>query len=81
MNKEDVIQNKNEAIKMMTDYLDNCLAIDDITNIKKVNLISYWQKDYINYIKDENNFNPTKLKTYERGDIIKVNLGLILEVN
>ena len=75
MNKEDVIQNKNEAIKMMTDYLDNCLAIDDITNIKKVNLISYWQKDYINYIKDENNFNPTKLKTYERGDIIKVNLG------
>ncbi|MBR3002058.1 MAG: type II toxin-antitoxin system PemK/MazF family toxin [Clostridia bacterium] len=24
---------------------------------------------------DENNFNPTKLKTYERGDIIKVNLG------
>lgn len=36
---------------MMTDYLDNCLAIDDNSNIKKVNLISYWQKDYINYIK------------------------------
>ena len=75
MNKEDVIQNKNDAIKMMTDYLDNCLAINDDSSIKKVNLISYWQKDYINYIKDENNFNPTKLKTYERGDIIKVNLG------
>lgn len=75
MNKEDVIKNKNEAIKMMTDYLDNCLAIDDNSNIKKVNLISYWQKDYINYIKDEKNFNPINLKTYERGDIIKVNLG------
>ena len=75
LNKEDVIKNKNEAIKMMTDYLDNCLAIDDNSNIKKVNLISYWQKDYINYIKDDNNFNPTNLKTYERGDIIKVNLG------
>ena len=25
LNKEDVIKNKNEAIKMMTDYLDNCL--------------------------------------------------------
>ena len=29
LNKEDVIKSKNEAIKMMTDYLDNCLAIDD----------------------------------------------------
>ena len=75
MNKEDVIKNKNEAIKMMTDYLDNCLEIDNNTNIKKVNLISYWLKDYIKYIKDEKNFNPINLKTYESGDIIKVNLG------
>lgn len=75
MNKEDVIKNKNEAIKVITDYLDSCLAIDDNSSIKKVNLISYWQKDYINYIKDENAFNPINLKTYERGDIIKVNLG------
>lgn len=75
MNKELIIQNKNEAIKMMTDYLDNCLAINDSSNNKKVNLIAYWQKDYINYIKDENNFNPAKLKSYKRGDIIKVNLG------
>ena len=75
MNKEDVIKNKNEAIKIITDFLDSCLAVGDSSNIKRVNLISYWQKDYINYIKDENNFNPTNLKTYERGDIIKVNLG------
>ena len=75
MNKEDAIKNKNEAIKMMINYLDNCLEIDDNANIKKVNLISYWLKDYIKYIKDEKNFNPTNLKTYERGDIIKVNLG------
>ena len=75
MNKEGVIKNKDEAIKMMTDYLDNCLAVDNDSNIKKVNLISYWQKDYINYIKNEKDFNPTNLKTYKRGDIIKVNLG------
>ena len=36
MNKEDVIQNKNDAIKMMTDYLDNCLAINDDSSIKRV---------------------------------------------
>lgn len=75
MNKEDAIKNKNEAIKMMINYLDNCLEIDDNANIKKVNLISYWLKDYIKYINDEKNFNPTNLKTYERGDIIKINLG------
>lgn len=75
MKKEDVIQNKNEAIKIITDYLDGCLAIDDCECIKKVNLISYWQKDFINYIKDEKNFDPVNLKTYKRGDIVKVNLG------
>lgn len=73
MNKEDVIKNKNDAIKVMTDYLDNCL-VDD-SNIKKVNIISYWLKDYINYIKAEEQFNPVNLKTYKRGDIIKVNFG------
>lgn len=75
MNKEDVINNKNEAIKNITDYLDSCLATDDNISIKKVNIISYWLKDYINYIKEENDFNPVNLKTYERGDVIKVNLG------
>lgn len=75
MNKEDVIKNKNEAIKIITDYLDGCLATDNDTDIKKVNIISYWLKDYINYIKEENDFKPINLKTYERGDIIKVNLG------
>ena len=49
MNKEDVIKNKNEAIKIITDYLDGCLATDSDTDIKKVNIISYWLKDYINY--------------------------------
>ena len=75
MNKDDVIKNKNEAMKIITEYLDNCLSIDDDPNIKKVNIISYWLKDYINYIKNENEFNPINLKTYKRGDIIKANLG------
>lgn len=68
-------KNKEEAIRTIIEYLDNCLMIGDETNLKRVNLISYWQKDYIRYIKEENNFNPVNLKTYERGDIIKVNLG------
>lgn len=75
MNKQEVIKNKNEAIKIITDYLDSCLATDNDTDLKRVNIISYWLKDYINYIKEEKEFNPINLKTYERGDVIKVNLG------
>jgi len=75
LNKEDVIKNKNEAVKTITDYLDGCIATNNDVNIKKVNIIAYWLKDYINYIKEEKDFNPINLKTYERGDIIKVNLG------
>lgn len=75
MNKEIVVKNKNEAIKIITNYLDSNLESSNEDNIKKVNIISYWFKDYINYINSENDFNPVNLKTYERGDVIKVNLG------
>lgn len=72
--KEDVIKNKNEAIKILNDYLDTCIATD-IKHLKKANLISYWLKDYIRYIESEETFSCEKLKKYNRGDIIKVNLG------
>ena len=75
MNKEEIIKNKNEAIKIITDYLDGCLTTGNDNDVKKVNIISYWLKDYINYINQENDFKPVNLKTYERGDVIKVNLG------
>ena len=43
--------------------------------MKKANLISYWLKDYIRYIANEETFSSEKLKKYNRGDVIKVNLG------
>lgn len=42
---------------------------------KKSELITYWINDYIKYLKFEEGFIPNKLKSYERGDIIKVNFG------
>ena len=72
--KENVIKNKNEAIKMLNNYLDTCISIDS-KHLKKANLISYWLKDYIRYIENEETFSCEKLKKYSRGDIIKVNLG------
>lgn len=74
MKKEDVIQNKNEAINVLNNYLDTCIARDKM-HIKKANLVSYWLKDYVRYIEAEETFKCEKLKKYNRGDIIKVNLG------
>ncbi|MBO4293774.1 MAG: type II toxin-antitoxin system PemK/MazF family toxin [Clostridia bacterium] len=74
MQKEDIIKNKNEAIKMLNNYLDTCVSKDG-KYLKKANLISYWLKDYVRYIEKEETFNSSKLKKYSRGDIIKVNLG------
>lgn len=74
LKKENVVRNKNEAINRINEYLDNCLLLNE-KYIKKVNLLSYWLKDYINYIEQEDSFNSCKLKDYSRGDIIKVNLG------
>ena len=75
MEKENIIENTNEAIKTVKDYLEKCLANNDAVYMKKANILSYWLKDYIKYIEIEKHFNPVNLKTYKRGDVIKVNLG------
>ena len=74
LDKKKIIDNKNEAINKINEYLDNCIIKDNI-HAKKANLLSYWLKDFINYIEQEESFNSSYLKEYSRGDIIKVNLG------
>lgn len=74
LDKKKIIDNKNEAINKINEYLDNCIIQDDV-HAKKANLLSYWLKDYFRYIEQEETFNSSYLKEYSRGDIIKVNLG------
>ena len=74
LDKRKIIDNKNEAINKINEYLDNCIIQDDV-HAKKANLLSYWLKDYFRYIEQEETFNSSYLKEYSRGDIIKVNLG------
>lgn len=74
MDIEKIVENKNDAITQITDYLDKCLLQDEL-HVKKANLLAYWLKDYINYIDQEETFDSLRLKSYSRGDIIKVNLG------
>lgn len=74
LDKKKIIDNKNEAINKINEYLDNCIILDD-KHAKKANLLSYWLKDFFRYIEQEETFNSSYLKEYSRGDIIKVNLG------
>ena len=74
LNNENILKNKNEAINKLNEYLDYCFLLDE-KHKKKVNLLSYWLKDYIAYIEQEESFNSCKLKDYSRGDVIKANLG------
>ena len=74
LNDESILKNKNEAISKINEYLDACFLLDK-KHKKKVNLLSYWLKDYMSYIEQEESFDSSKLKKYSRGDIIKVNLG------
>lgn len=74
LSKENVLKNINEAVSSINVYSNKCLSSDN-KHLKKINLISYWLKDYVKYIDEEENFNSLKLKKYSRGDIIKANLG------
>lgn len=73
--KEDVILNKKSAIKAANALLESYINDPTGKHLKKANLISYWLKDYVNYIKFEEKFDPTKNIAYKRGNIVKLNFG------
>ncbi len=59
----------NQLRNLMKKYINN------ITTIDKADKLAYWLEDYARFLNFEDNFDPTYLKSYKRGDIIKVNLG------
>ena len=73
--KEDVIQNKKEAIKDLNKLLEYFINDPTGKHLKKANLMSYWIKDYVKMINKEEKFEPTKNISYKRGNIVKLNFG------
>ena len=73
--KEDVIQNKKEAIRKLNKMLELFINNPSNKRLKKANLISYWIKSFSEYVKWEDNFSSSKLIRYSRGDIIRANFG------
>ncbi len=73
-NKEYILANshKNNAISNLNFLLSYYLNTKDF---KKVHLLSYWFEDFAKYHNDSKDFDPTQLRKYKRGSIIKANLG------
>lgn len=59
----------NKLKKLMQRYISNDLTID------KADKLAFWLEDYVRFLNFEDTFDPTYFKRYERGDIIKANLG------
>lgn len=68
---DEIRAHKEKSLKIFSNYLDNLAESDP----KKADLLSYWIHTYTNYLEFEESFNPKRNKNYERGDIIRVNLG------
>lgn len=62
---------KNDALLHLECLISDYILHDD----SRADKLSYWLKDYSNYLSFEKNFNPRKNKRYKRGEILKVNLG------
>ena len=73
--KDDVIQNKKEAIKALNRMLEHFINDSSEEHLKKAHLISSWIRTYTNMINFEENFNPTRNISYKRGDILFVDFG------
>lgn len=75
LNKEDIIQHKKKAIRSLNSLLEALINSNQTDRLKKADLLSYWLESFSQYIRYENSFNPQRLLSYKRGDIIRVNLG------
>ena len=71
----EVIQHKKRAIRKINNLFESYITSRDPNLLKKTDLLSYWFEEFVNYIYAEDSFQPQRLLSYKRGDIIRVNLG------
>lgn len=74
-NKDELIAQKDSAIKSINNLLSSYIDSNNPNNLSKADKLSYWLKDYAKFLDYEPSFSPNKLKRYKRGDVVKVHLG------
>lgn len=73
--KEEIRHHKNAIITGLSEFMDSLIESADSKDAKRADLISYWLKDFQQYLSQEKEFDASKIKSYKRGDVIKINLG------
>lgn len=73
--KQEISEHKKQVLSDFSTFLDSLIASDGSNNSKRADLISYWLKDFQLYLSQEKTFDAAKIKSYKRGDVVKVNLG------
>lgn len=53
INKNNIMNNKKEAINKLDNMLNDLINTDDLRHNKKANLLSYWLKTFVDYLKWE----------------------------
>lgn len=71
MEHNDLVNHIQKTVDQLKVYLNNL----SIGNEKKAELISYWLRKYIYYLKQEETFIPSRNPDYKKGDIVRANLG------
>lgn len=73
--REELEQHSEEALKRIRSYIDDLLNSSNPDDDGRADKLLYWLEDYIKFLRTEETFNPTNLKRYKRGDVIKAHLG------
>ncbi len=72
---QDLHKHKNKAIKKIEGYLDSLINSEDKNFRGKASKLCCWLNDYMRFLEYEPRFNPSRLRRYKRGEIIKAHLG------
>lgn len=75
LSKEQLIEHKNRAFQKLDTYMTGLIDSSDSKIQVKSDKLSYWIEDWTTFLDFEPQFNPTSLRRYKRGEIIKVHLG------
>lgn len=75
LTKETVAAHKKAAIGKLDNLLRKYIYSGDEKQLKKANLISYWLENFSNYVSFEEQFDPTRIINYSRGNVIRLNFG------
>lgn len=69
----DIIMHKDVALQKLNTLMTIYIKSPEL--LSNADKLAYWIEDYCRFLSFEKKFKPYMLKSYERGDVIKVNLG------